>query len=187
MTENQSGCFVWNTYYQSDQALKWTGECHDGLANDRGGYSFSSGSEHLSSEGIGTYVKGKTNGHWVVNWANGGRYQGELRDGQMYNEGTLHYADGGRYEGEWHDGQRHGQGTMTYASGSRYEGEWHHGKRQGHGINGRSRDGNSRRRPHASAHGRDYRPTFHRLRALPSWLRPTVRTHRDLHTEFWTV
>ncbi len=42
--------------------------------------------------------------------------------------------DGGRYEGEWRDGRRHGWGTFVHPDGYRFEGEWKEGNRHGKGT-----------------------------------------------------
>ena len=36
--------------------------------------------------------------------------------------GTYNYADGGKYVGEWKNGKFHGQGTYTFANGKRLVG-----------------------------------------------------------------
>jgi hypothetical protein len=71
--ENQPGCFLWRTHYHSDQTTKWTGQCRNGVAEGRGTYSVSAGSEHSSYEGAGMLVNGKANGSWVEKWADGDR------------------------------------------------------------------------------------------------------------------
>ena len=127
-TDNRPGCYLWRTHYHSDQTTKWSGRCHEGVATGRGVYSVSAGSEHPSYEGKGTLVGGKASGgHWIVEWANGNRYEGDFRDGKRHGRGTYTWADGARYEGDYHNGKPHGQGTLTFATGNRYEGRWRKG------------------------------------------------------------
>jgi hypothetical protein len=38
--------------------------------------------------------------------------------------GVLTYVNGERYEGQWKDDKEHGKGTRTYINGDRYVGEW---------------------------------------------------------------
>jgi hypothetical protein len=61
-------------------------------------------------------------------------------EGKITGTGALLYADGDKYEGELKDGKMHGRGVYTYASGDRYEGEWkddrRHGKGKGQGGRG---------------------------------------------------
>ena len=66
-------------------------------------------------------------GSGILSWANGFRYEGELRDGRQHGYGTFTEASGERYEGEWRDGRPHGQGTYVQADGTVFEGEWSHG------------------------------------------------------------
>lgn len=64
---------------------------------------------------------------------NGDQFDGrETADGTFV--GVIDYRDGGRYEGEAVDGKRHGRGTMTYANGGRYTGAWRHDKWHGEGV-----------------------------------------------------
>ena len=42
-------------------------------------------------------------------------------------------ADGGRYQGEWKEGLEEGNGKRLYPDGSMYEGQWSKGKRHGKG------------------------------------------------------
>ena len=132
--ENQPGCFLWRTHYHSDQTTKWTGQCRNGVAEGRGTYSVSAGSEHSSYEGAGMLVNGKANGSWVEKWADGGHYEGEYRDGKKHGYGTITWSNGDRYEGEWRDGKEHGYGTITWSNGDRYEGEYRDGKHHGDGT-----------------------------------------------------
>ena len=132
--ENQPGCFLWRDHYHSDQTTKWTGECRRRVAEGRGMYSISAGSEHSSFEGTGMLVNSKANGRWVVSWGSGDRYEGEFSDGERHGYGTYTWPDGGRYEGEWHDTEQHGFGSRTWPNGDRYEGEWRDGKVHGRGT-----------------------------------------------------
>ena len=66
-------------------------------------------------------------GRGVLDWANGLRYEGELRDGKQHGQGTLTQATGARYVGGWREGRPHGQGTYTQADGTIFEGDWRDG------------------------------------------------------------
>jgi len=48
-------------------------------------------------------------------------------------KGVMHYANGDKYEGEWKDGNLHGKGIYYYKSGDKYDGEWADNKRNGNG------------------------------------------------------
>ena len=58
----------------------------------------------------------------------GGKYVGEVKDGDPHGQGTLTYAEGDKYIGKWKDGKRHGKGTYTEVDGKKYVGEWNDGK-----------------------------------------------------------
>ena len=131
---NRPKCYLWRTHYHSDQKTQWTGQCRGGVAEGHGTYSVTAGSEHSAYKGTGTLSKGKASGRWIDEWTDGGRYEGQYRDGERNGRGTLTYASGGRYEGDWRDGKRNGRGTLTYANGNRYEGDWRDDKRNGRGT-----------------------------------------------------
>ena len=132
--ENQRGCHWWTRHYHSDTTARWSGRCEGGLAAGRGTLSISAGSEHPSYEGTGTFVGGKGDGRWTETWADGARFEGELRGGERNGRGTMHWADGGRYEGDYRGGKLHGRGTMTWPDGERFEGDYRDDKRHGHGT-----------------------------------------------------
>lgn len=125
--ENQPGCHWWTRHYHSDRPARWTGRCQGGIAEGGGTLSISTGSEHSSYEGMGTFSGGKGNGRWTETWADGARYEGELRDGEWHGRGTFTFASGDRYEGAFRDGKAHGWGKVTTSSGETYSGEWRDG------------------------------------------------------------
>ncbi len=57
----------------------------------------------------------------------GGKYEGEFKDGKKHGQGALTFPDGRRFEGEFKDGKKHGQGALTLPDGEKYEGEWKDG------------------------------------------------------------
>ena len=133
-TENQRGCYLWRNHYHSDQTIKWTGQCRRGVAEGHGTYSVSAGSEHSAYKGTGTLVGGKASGHWIDEWADGGRYEGQYRDGKRNGLGITTWADGGRYEGQYRDGREHGRGETFKADGGHYRGQYRDGREHGQGI-----------------------------------------------------
>ena len=132
--ENRRGCHRWTNHFHSDRTARWSGRCDGGLADGRGTLSISGGGEHIAWEGTGTISRGKLNGRWSVEWADGTRSDAEYRDGEVNGYGTMIWPDGARYEGQWRNDKRHGRGTLTYSSGNRYQGEWRDGKRHGRGT-----------------------------------------------------
>jgi hypothetical protein len=49
-------------------------------------------------------------------------------------KGILNFSDGGKYEGGWKEGKMHGAGVYTYPNGDVFEGVWEHGKKTGKGY-----------------------------------------------------
>lgn len=110
-------------------------------------------------EGTGVYIKP------------GFKYEGELRGGRLYGQGTLDTAEGtyigqwaedrkeGKgewdgdngetYDGEWHSDLRFGKGTWIDTDGARYDGKWVKGRKEGSGVmtyaNGSKYSGNWQR------------------------------------------
>ena len=71
-----------------------------------------------------TFDKGKIEKNSsIISQSDGGKYEGELKDGKRHGQGTYTYSDGGKYEGEFKNGERHGQGILTSPNGKKYFGE----------------------------------------------------------------
>ena len=65
----------------------------------------------------------------------GGRYEGESRNGKPHGRGIETWPSRGVvYEGEWYEGERHGQGVLMYHDGGRYKGEFRCGFPYGQGV-----------------------------------------------------
>ena len=69
-----------------------------------------------------------------INYTNGAKYKGELKDGIPNGQGFLILPDGGKYVGEFKEGIINGQGTVTLSDGRKYSGEFKEGKKHGQGI-----------------------------------------------------
>ena len=70
-----------------------------------------------------------------IKFNNGSMYIGTLDDnGRLSGKGKFFWSNGGRYEGEYKDGVRCGYGINYYSDGKRYEGEWKDDKWEGHGA-----------------------------------------------------
>jgi S1-C subfamily serine protease len=83
---------------------------------------------------VGEFKDGELNGQGTKTWANGNKYVGEFKDGKSHGQGTYTSPNGDKYVGEWKDGKRRGQGTYTWASGDKYVGEHKDGKPHGQGT-----------------------------------------------------
>lgn len=76
---------------------------------------------------------GVVNGAGVVEWRNGNRYEGPVRNTKLTGMGTFRWASGDRYEGELVDARPNGQGSYFYTNGDRYVGGWREGRKHGQG------------------------------------------------------
>lgn len=70
----------------------------------------------------------------IVNYNNGDKYEGDLKNGYRHGYGTYTFASGMIYEGEWINGVMEGNGKMIYIDGGNYCGEWKDDKRHGYGV-----------------------------------------------------
>ncbi len=57
----------------------------------------------------------------MLTFANGGRYEGQFKDGNSHGKGKMKYASGNSYTGDWVDGERTGHGAFTWSDGDQYE------------------------------------------------------------------
>lgn len=69
-----------------------------------------------------------------VQFPDGSKYKGPLKNGNPEGVGVIVYPDGSRYEGDWKAGNSHGFGILIFPDGSKYEGSWNKGKYHGKGI-----------------------------------------------------
>jgi hypothetical protein len=73
-----------------------------------------------------------------IEYPNGDRYDGEIKDGKRTGKGTYTFFKGAYtkpdvYDGEWVDGKQNGNGVFTYANGEQYIGEFRNGFFSGQG------------------------------------------------------
>jgi len=75
-------------------------------------------------------------GTWGVGVSpQGGRYAGQLTQGQRRGLGAFSQPGGGeRYEGQWAGDARHGVGVNTWADGACYAGDWQADRLHGYGV-----------------------------------------------------
>jgi|GEM_PF-182662 len=70
----------------------------------------------------------------TLNYENGERYEGEVKDNVPNGKGIYHFYDGARYEGEYKKGLKDGQGKYYFSNGNRYEGDFKKDRREGNGT-----------------------------------------------------
>ena len=69
----------------------------------------------------------------TLNFPDGTKYTGTMKNGEITGEGTYTFANGSTYKGEVLNGLRHGKGVFTSLDGIYYEGEWKNGLKHGKG------------------------------------------------------
>lgn len=57
-----------------------------------------------------------------IEWGDGTRYFGGLKDGKRHGQGTILWPDGSRFEGRFVDDRREGPGRLVLADGRQFEG-----------------------------------------------------------------
>ncbi|CAF4002358.1 unnamed protein product [Rotaria sp. Silwood1] len=67
-------------------------------------------------------------------YSDGGRYQGEFRNGKRHGYGVYYYPNKEEWAGKWLNDQTNGRGIRTFPDGSRYEGEEKNAKKHGYGT-----------------------------------------------------
>jgi hypothetical protein len=82
----------------------------------------------------GDIVDGNANGKGVATWSNGRSYDGDWVDDKKNGKGVFTWADGRSYDGDWVDDKINGKGVFTSANGDRYDGDWVDGKENGKGV-----------------------------------------------------
>ena len=117
--ENKENCAVWDEEPASNETVSWTGDCKDGKANGYGKqvwryYDFPKWKGTLRGWRKSTYI-------------------GMMRGGKKDGHGVLTWPDGGKYDGQWRNNKRDGKGTWITADGEKCEGIWHYQKMVGQG------------------------------------------------------
>ena len=132
IADKHTGCFVWNPYPQPNESITWSGRCPMGLATGSGVLQWiEDGKPDYRVEG--EFREGKTNGHAVVVWPNGQRFEGEFVNGRR-THGVHTWPGKGRYEGDFVGPDLIGHGVRTWPNGASYDGEWRDNKPNGAGI-----------------------------------------------------
>ena len=127
---DKRGCKVANPFPQPDESITWSGACKDGFADGEGVLTFLlSGREH--SRFTGTLVLGRAQGKGVLEFPDGGRYNGQWAHSQENGQGRRDWPDGSWYEGGWKNGKPHGSGRFRRPDGKVFVGEWIDGVYQG--------------------------------------------------------
>lgn len=102
----------------------------------------------------GTHTLFWTNCYGVYKFTNGGRYEGDFRQGKFNGKGLLVFQSGGEYRGEFKENHFDGKGNYTSANDNKYVGYFRKSKFHGNGTetwaNGDKYSGNYQK---GNAHG----------------------------------
>lgn len=71
--------------------------------------------------------------YYIVEYSNGDKYIGEIKDDVFSGYGTYYWENGLVYEGEWSGNLPNGSGTKTWSNGDKHEGEFKDGVANGYG------------------------------------------------------
>jgi len=83
---------------------------------------------------IGELKNGLLNGKGKLTYSNNASYrEGSFLNGELNGQGKTKYDDGDIYEGNFKNGLRHGSGNYQYHDGGYYNGEWNEGEKHGKG------------------------------------------------------
>ena len=127
ITDDKSGCQVWDPNPQVDEAVIWSGACANGRAEGPGTAQWLKGTAVTETD-KGEWRGGKQMGKGVQIWSTGS-YEGDLSDGEPNGRGVLTLQKL-RYEGEFREGKPNGAGTLTEGSET-VRGIWKDGCLQG--------------------------------------------------------
>ncbi len=70
----------------------------------------------------------------VVEFPNGDRYEGQVRDGLLDGWGVYYFSNGDRYEGRFRSDLKHGYGVLYFHNGDVYKGAFSNDRRDGEGT-----------------------------------------------------
>jgi hypothetical protein len=81
----------------------------------------------------GTFVGGLLQGEGKIEWANGARYEGDVKASEPGGRGHMERPTGEIYDGDFVTGRYHGKGTLKWARGDVYVGDFVLGTLHGNG------------------------------------------------------
>ena len=129
---------------------RWRGGLAHGLPSGDGVYVFANSRLQVRGSVHGDAEHLVFSGPGVMDWPDGARYDGELRESKFDGRGRFVWANSDVYEGAWREGQRHGTGSLVSwqtsllgvsaveigkcAHEMRYCGEWENDLMDGKGV-----------------------------------------------------
>ena len=83
---------------------------------------------------VGEIKNGKSEGYGIDYYLNGDQYEGDFKNNLYEGYGVFNYLNLDRYEGEFKNGKAEGLGVFYNSNGTKYEGEFKNGIKDGYGI-----------------------------------------------------
>ncbi len=102
----------------------------DGVATGDG-ISFAGNGKNAGQVTIGAFSKGKAHGKAQIEYTDGHKYFGDVKNEARSGKGVETWPSGERFEGHFKADLREGWGEHKKKDGSIYEGNWKAGKRDG--------------------------------------------------------
>lgn len=122
-----------NTYYIFIRSAKYSKYSLYALAI----FAFSLTFTEASAQSSAVCLTGNcVNGHGVMVWPNGERYEGWFVNNMRDGYGIMRYENGDTYIGDWSENLRYGHGVYNYfnhSSKTKYVGEWKNNNIEGYG------------------------------------------------------
>ena len=154
--DQRQGCRALDVNFDDGDTVSWTGDCRNGFAEGAGTLTFANDGSVVETITANLRRGIVQDGHVVVAWSDGSKYDGDESSGHMNGTGVftsakgdrlqgqwtsdvlggrvqIAWANGDRYDGDWHDGAANGRGSENWANGDRYDGDWRDGKAEGVG------------------------------------------------------
>jgi hypothetical protein len=122
-TDSRSGCKIWDETPQPLQSIKFEGTCTKKLAQGQGKVTFFKNGL-FDQAWDANWIDGKAVGKLTITYIDGGKYYGELLNGEKNGQGSITYANGDAYEGDFKNGKFHGNGNYSKKNGWRYSGQF---------------------------------------------------------------
>jgi len=97
------GCKFWDPAPMAGETVHWSGRCEGGYAQGHGTLTWYA-KGLLYETDVADFAHGRLNGHGVLSFTSGQKFDGEFRDQMPNGFGTLTINDGEIFSGQWVQG-----------------------------------------------------------------------------------
>jgi len=130
---DSNGCGFANPSPRPNEQVSWTGACVDGWGSGEGTLQWIVEGATRTSY-VGTLAQGRPQGHGVLTWNGGDRYEGRFVAGRHPGPGVFTTAAGLRFEDRFERDDMSGRGTVALPDGTRLEGRFRAGVLEDDGV-----------------------------------------------------